>query len=153
MKQSALEQLKAFTVVVADTGDINLIDKLRPRDVTTNPSLILKAAQMPEYSGLILRAKEVAQKHGVGQGIDYLFMVFGLEILKKIPGRISTEVDARLSFDTENTINRAQNIVRLYEQNGIPPERILIKIAATWEGIEAANIDFFYRAGYRLCRC
>jgi transaldolase len=140
---SALEQLKQFTTVVADTGDFNAIKAFTPRDATTNPTLILKAVQKPEYRGLL---EEVSGRHGQVRGTDRvqevcdrLLIAFGVEILKIIPGRVSTEVDARLSFDTEGTVAKARRLVQLYEEAGIGRDRILIKTAATWEGIAAAE--------------
>ncbi len=144
-----LEQLKTMTVVVADTGDFNSIEKFRPRDATTNPSLITAAAQMPAYSGLVDDALVVARKEVgkdaakaqiVSRAIDRLAVEFGLRILKIIPGRVSTEVDARLSFDTPGTIEKARSIIKQYEAAGIAKERILIKTASTWEGIRAAEV-------------
>lgn len=135
-----LDQLKQFTVVVADTGDFASIKQYAPRDATTNPSLILKAAVMPEYAWLIDKA---VQDAGPGAApariIDRLLVLFGREILKIVPGRVSTEVDARLSFDREGTMAKAREIIALYEKGGTPRERILIKIASTWEGIKAAE--------------
>jgi transaldolase len=144
---SLLDQLKSFTVVVSDTGDINSIKKFTPRDSTTNPSLITAAAQMPEYDGLVRQALETAKKEAAGAGkdaivkkaIDRLSVEFGLEILKIIPGRVSTEVDARLSFDTAGTIAKARELIAAYAAAGIGRERILIKVASTWEGIKAAE--------------
>ncbi|RME69933.1 MAG: transaldolase [Verrucomicrobia bacterium] len=143
---TTLEQLKQHTIVVADTGDFNAMREFGPRDATTNPSLILKAAQKPEYADLVdavvARHREAARAHAdtLGYLVDRLLIAFGLEILKIIPGRVSTEVDARLSFDTEGTVARARELIALYGEHGISPERILIKIASTWEGIAAAEI-------------
>ena len=135
-----LDQLKQFTVVVADTGDFASMRQFAPRDATTNPSLILKAAAMPDYTWIIDQAiKEAGPAAPVGQVIDRLLVLFGLEILKIVPGRVSTEVDARLSFDRDATIAKAREIIALYEKAGIARERILIKIASTWEGIKAAE--------------
>lgn len=140
-----LDQLKKFTKVVADTGDFETIKQYAPQDSTTNPSLILKAAEQPEYRRLIDNAYEYAVKHKDSSHdfmsllIDKLFVDFGLEILKIVPGRVSTEVDARLSFDVEGTLNKARWLIKLYEQAGIARERVLIKIAATWEGGLAAK--------------
>ncbi len=135
---SKLEQLKQFTTVVADTGDVDAIARLKPVDATTNPSLLLKAAAMPGYAELLNQA--VADCNGdLGLAADRFGVAVGQGILKVIPGRISTEVDARLSFDTEATLLRAQRLVDLYDRAGIGRERILIKIAATWEGIRAAE--------------
>ena len=137
---SQLEQLKQFTVVVADTGDFASMRQFAPRDATTNPSLILKAAAMPDYTWIIDQAiKEAGPTAPVSQVIDRLLVLFGLEILKIVPGRVSTEVDARLSFDRDATIAKAREIIALYEKAGIARERILIKIASTWEGIKAAE--------------
>jgi transaldolase len=135
-----LDQLKQFTTVVADTGDFASMKQFAPRDATTNPSLILKAAAMPDYAWIIDQAiKDTGKSAAVGQVIDRLLVLFGLEILKIVPGRVSTEVDARLSFDTEGTLAKAREIIALYEKAGISRERILIKIASTWEGIKAAE--------------
>ncbi|MEA4937501.1 MAG: transaldolase [Paludibacter sp.] len=141
-----LDQLKSFTKVVADTGDFESMVSYQPIDATTNPSLIYAASQDKKYSHLI----EDAIRHGKAaskdkeiqktKALDKLAVNFGLEILKIVPGRVSTEVDARLSFDTEATIDKARELIALYEANGIPRERILIKIASTWEGINAAEI-------------
>lgn len=144
--QDKLTQLKNMTVVVADTGDINSIRKYAPEDATTNPSLIYKAAQMEEYCHLITNALAWSADQGgdektkLDNTLDYLAVSFGREILNIVPGRISTEVDARLSFDSEQTIERARKLIQLYENEGIPKNRVLIKIAATWEGIRAAEI-------------
>lgn len=140
-----LDQLRKMTVVVADTGDFESIAQYQPRDATTNPSLIYKAAQMPHYKALLEEAVASAQsetsEHGtqVDVVVDRLFVAFGKEILQIIPGRVSTEVDARLSFDTEATIKKARQLISLYEADGIDRKRILIKIASTWEGIRAAE--------------
>jgi len=137
-----LSGLKTHSLVVADTGDFESIQKYQPRDATTNPSLLLKAAAMPEYAALVdetLAASESADPGSVGGALDRLAVAFGLEILKIVPGRVSTEVDARLSFDTAATVAKARHLIALYEKAGISRERILIKIAATWEGIEAAR--------------
>lgn len=144
--ESALEQLKQHTVVVADTGDFNAIEEYKPQDATTNPSLILAAARMPAYQHLLDEAIEHGRKLGgteeeqVTNAMDKLFVSFGLEILKKIPGRVSTEVDARLSFDTDGMIQRALRLIKLYEEAGISKQRILIKLSSTWEGIEAGKV-------------
>ncbi|WP_137820202.1 transaldolase [Pseudomonas sp. 2FG] len=135
---SKLDQLKQFTTVVADTGDIDAIARLKPVDATTNPSLLLKAAAMPGYAELLNNA--VAGCGGdLGLACDRFAVAVGQGILEVIPGRISTEVDARLSFDTQATLRRAERLIGLYEQAGIGRERVLIKIAATWEGIRAAE--------------
>lgn len=134
-----LDALKQHTVVVADTGDFHQIAQFQPQDATTNPTLILKAVQKPEYVALL---QETVQAHGVrdlAATMDALLVRFGCEILRMVPGRVSTEVDARLSFDTAATVARAQRIMAMYEAQGIARERVLIKIAATWEGIEAAR--------------
>jgi len=144
-----LEQLAKMTVIVADTGDIKSIEKHKPRDATTNPSLITAAAKMPEYSdivdGALAWARESAgadadQKAIVGQAIDRLAVEFGTRILKIVPGRVSTEVDARLSYDTEATIAKARAIIAQYAAAGVGRERVLIKIASSWEGIRAAEV-------------
>jgi len=141
-----LEQLSRITAVVADTGDFESIKKFRPIDATTNPSLLLKAANMPQYEHLVLNAIEFGKQFGnisdnerLNLIVDKMAVNFGCEILKIVPGYVSTEVDARLSFDTEATLNRARRIIDLYQQAGIDRKRILIKIATTWEGIEAAR--------------
>jgi transaldolase len=143
-----LEQLKTMTVVVADTGDIHSIQKFTPRDATTNPSLITAAAQMPEYQEVVRAALDWARRE-CGKGasredivrlaVDRLSVEFGLRILQIVPGRVSTEVDARLSFDTQKTIDKAHFLMGLYEAAGATRDRILIKIASTWEGIRAAE--------------
>ncbi|MFI8608770.1 transaldolase [Pseudomonas sp. NPDC077649] len=135
---SKLEQLKQFTTVVADTGDLDAIARLQPVDATTNPSLLLKAAALPRYAELLGRAVTAGQGD-LGLACDHFAVAVGQEILKVIPGRISTEVDARLSFDTNATLRRAERLIGLYEQAGIGRERVLIKIASTWEGIRAAE--------------
>ncbi len=135
-----LEQLKQFTVVVADTGDFASIKQYAPRDATTNPSLILKAASMPDYAWLVDKAvQDAGAGADLGQVIDGLLVLFGGEILKIVPGRVSTEVDARLSFDAASTVAKAREIIARYEKAGIGRERVLIKIASTWEGIKAAE--------------
>ena len=133
-----LDQLRAMTDVVADTGDIGAIERLQPQDATTNPSLLLKAAQMPRFENLIATVK--AGKYSESESCDQFSVAVGAEIIKLIPGRISTEVDARLSFDTQATVLKARELMALYDKRGIGSERILIKIAATWEGIRAAEI-------------
>jgi transaldolase len=135
-----LDQLKQFTVVVADSGDFASIKQYAPRDATTNPSLIFKAAGMAEYAWVIDKAVgDAGAGAAPAQIIDRLLVLFGQEILKIVPGRVSTEVDARLSFDREATVAKAREIIGLYEKSGTPRERILIKIASTWEGIKAAE--------------
>lgn len=135
---SKLEQLKQYTTVVADTGDFDAIARLKPVDATTNPSLLLKAAALPRYTEHLARATEGAQGDA-GLACDRFAVAVGKDILGVIPGRISTEVDARLSFDTEATLQRAHRLIDLYDQHGIGRERVLIKIASTWEGIRAAE--------------
>lgn len=141
-----LEQLRALTTVVADTGDIEAISKYQPEDATTNPSLILKAAQIEEYAPLIDQAIEYAKAQSndktqqIADTCDMLAVNIGKEILKVVPGRISTEVDARLSYDTEGSIAKARHLVKMYNDAGITNDRILIKLASTWEGIRAAEV-------------
>src|SRR5260370_861433 len=141
-----LESLKKYTTVVADTGDIEAIARHRPQDATTNPSLLYHAAQMPVYRHLVEEAAELATGRGgkheemAAEFIDRLFVLFGWEILKVVPGRVSTEVAASLSFDTAGTIAKARKLISLYEKKGVARERILIKIASTWEGIRAAEL-------------
>jgi transaldolase len=133
-----LDQLKAHTVVVADTGNFLQLAQFAPRDATTNPSLILKAVQQPDYAPLL---SEVVKAHAgapMDEVVDRVLVRFGLEILKHIPGRVSTEVDARLSFDKAATLARARRLMALYEREGVGRDRVLIKIASTWEGIQAA---------------
>jgi transaldolase len=140
-----LDQLKAMTTVVADTGDFEAIAEYRPQDATTNPSLLYKAAKMPHYRELVEDAIVFGQgrdSDGTAQArwtMDKLAVNFGAEILKIVPGRVSTEIDARLSFDTEATIRRAEALMGLYEGVGVGPDRVLLKIASTWEGIRAAE--------------
>ena len=138
---SHLDSLRQFTTIVADTGDFGSIREYTPQDATTNPSLILKAAQMAEYAELVDKVLAEARNADdvLGEALDKLAVFFGLEILKIVPGRVSTEVDARLSFDTTATLAKARSLIARYEKNGIERERILIKIAATWEGIRAAE--------------
>jgi transaldolase len=135
-----LEQLKQFTTVVADTGDFQSIKAYAPQDATTNPSLILKAVQKPEYRPLLEKTITDFPKASTGEVIDRLLIAFGVEILKFVPGRVSTEIDAALSFDTEATVAKGRELIALYEAAGIARERVLIKIASTWEGIRAAEI-------------
>ncbi len=135
-----LEQLKQYTTVVADTGDFQSIKAFTPRDATTNPSLILKAVQKEEYRHLLEQAVQQHRSESTADIIDRLLVAFGLEILKIIPGRVSTETDARLSFDTAGSIAKGRALIALYEAAGIGRERILIKIASTWEGIRAAEV-------------
>lgn len=140
-----LEKFKQHTVVVADTGDFEAMKKYKPTDATTNPSLLLAATQLPQYKHLLDQALEFAKKNSnnteeqVTLASDKLFVLFGLEILKIVPGRVSTEVDARLSFDKDAQIQKALSFIKLYEAEGISKERILIKLSSTWEGIQAAK--------------
>lgn len=139
-----LSGLKEHSVVVADTGDFAAMRKYQPRDATTNPSLLLKAATMPEYAAIVDKVVSDARQRGatpaarMSEAMDRLAVAFGLEILKIVPNRVSTEVDARLSFDTAGSIAKAKTLIAQYEEAGIPRERILIKLASTWEGIRAA---------------
>jgi transaldolase len=135
-----LEQLKQYTTIVADTGDFQSLKAYAPQDATTNPSLILKAVQKEEYRHLLEKAVRDNAGKPMGEIIDRLLVAFGQEILKVIPGRVSTETDARLSFDTEGTIAKGRELIGLYETAGISRERVLIKIASTWEGIRAAEV-------------
>jgi transaldolase len=134
-----LEQLKQYTTIVADTGDFQSIEAYSPQDATTNPSLILKAVQKDEYRPLLEQSARDFRSHGAAHIIDQLLVAFGRRILDIIPGRVSTEVDARLSFDTEATIAKGRELIALYEAAGVSRERVLIKIASTWEGIRAAE--------------
>ena len=134
-----LDQLKAHTVVVADTGNFKQMAQYAPRDATTNPSLILKAVLQPDYAPLLKDTVAAHRGAPLPEIVDQVLVRFGLEILKVVPGRVSTEVDARLSFDTAATIARAHHLIGLYEAAGVPRERILIKAASTWEGIQAAR--------------
>ena len=133
-----LDALKSHTTVVADTGDFKQLAQFQPQDATTNPSLILKAVQKPEYAPLLSESVAAHKGQPLDVVMDHLLVRFGCEILKTIPGRVSTEVDARLSFDTSGTLARARRLMSLYEAQGISRQRVLIKIAATWEGIQAA---------------
>ena len=141
-----LDQLKQFTVVVADSGDFAMLKQYAPRDATTNPSLILKATDKPEYQFILDKAITDGKRSGVSGGkllpsiMDDLLILFGCEILKVVPGRVSTETDANLSFDTEALVNKARRFIELYKAQGIGRERILVKLASTWEGIRAAEI-------------
>jgi transaldolase len=148
MSKTLLEQLRTMTTVVADTGDIDAIEQVKPQDATTNPSLITAAAQMPQYQpivdGVLLEAKKALGDNASDEAVakeafKHLAIAFGKKILAIVPGRVSTEVDARLSYDTEATIKQAHDIIKLYADQGISKERILIKIASTWEGIKAAE--------------
>ena len=143
---SQLDQLKQFTKVVADTGDFSVLKQYAPQDATTNPSLILKAAQMPAYKELVERAVADNRKSAttgealLAQTVDELLVLFGVEILKIVPGRVSTETDADFSFDTQALVSKAHRFIALYAEHQIPRERVLIKIASTWEGIRAAEL-------------
>ena len=149
MPKNLLEQLRQYTVVVADTGDIAAMEKFRPQDATTNPSLITAAAQMPQYQPIVDGVLKDARSE-LGEGADEqkvanlafqrLAIAFGKKILAIVPGRVSTEVDARLSYDTDATIKQARSIIQQYDAVGIKRERILVKIASTWEGIQAAEV-------------
>ena len=134
-----LDQLKQFTTVVADTGNFKQLAQFAPRDATTNPSLILKAVQQPDYAPLLAETVAAVKGKALDRIVDQVLVRFGLEILKVVPGRVSTEVDARLSFDTAATIARAHRLIELYERAGVARERVLIKVASTWEGIQAAK--------------
>lgn len=133
-----LEALRQYTTVVADTGDFHQLAAFRPQDATTNPSLILKAVQKPEYQPLLQQTVDAFRGRSLDEIVDRLLVRFGCEILSVIPGRVSTEVDARLSFNTEATVARAERLIELYEAQGVSIDRVLIKIASTWEGIQAA---------------
>lgn len=144
--QNQLTQLKAFTTVVADTGDFESMRAYSPQDATTNPTLILKAVQQDAYMPLLEKAaRDVMQghpseKHITNKVIDHLLVLFGLEILRIVPGRVSTEIDARLSFDIDASLAKAREVIRLYEASGVSRERVLIKVASTWEGLEVARV-------------
>lgn len=146
MSINQLDQLKSMTLVVADTGDIEAIEKYRPEDATTNPSLILKAAQLPKYQSLLKQVIEQQAQdqkctpENVAKIVDHFAVELGISILKIVPGRISTEVDARLSFDIQKMISKAKELIALYEDSGVNRNRVLIKLASTWEGIKAAEI-------------
>lgn len=133
-----LDALKQFTTVVADTGDFRQLAQYHPQDATTNPSLILKAVQKPEYAHLLQETMQRFRGRPLDETMDRLIVRFGTEILQHIPGRVSTEVDARLSFDTEASFSRGERLIELYQAEGVPVERVLIKVASTWEGIQAA---------------
>jgi len=149
MSKTLLEQLREMTVVVADTGDIEAIQHVKPQDATTNPSLITAAAQMPQYQPIVdevlLEARKQLGEHASDEKVanlafKHLAVAFGKRILEIVPGRVSTEVDARLSYDTDATLKQAREIIQQYKEQGVPKERILVKIASTWEGIKAAEI-------------
>ncbi|HZN46484.1 MAG TPA: transaldolase, partial [Ramlibacter sp.] len=133
-----LDALKQFTTVVADTGDFRQLAQYHPRDATTNPSLILKAVQKPEYAHLLEETVQRFRGKPLDETMDRLIVRFGTETLQHIPGRVSTEVDARLSFDTEASFSRGERLIELYQAEGVPVDRVLIKVASTWEGIQAA---------------
>jgi len=135
-----LDQLRQYTTVVADTGNFRQLGAFAPRDATTNPSLILKAVQQPDYASLLTDTVAANKDQPLAEIVDRVLVRFGCEILKVVPGRVSTEVDARLSFDTAASVARARHLMAHYEDAGITPERVLIKVAATWEGIQAARI-------------
>jgi transaldolase len=145
---NSLEQLRKHTVVVADTGDFGELKKYQPQDSTTNPTLLYQASQMPQYKHLLEDALHYAKEQGAGKSIDEqieiacdrLAVNFGCEILKIIPGRVSTEIDARLSFDTEGTIKKGRELMAMYEARGVSRDRVLLKIASTWEGLQAAKV-------------
>jgi transaldolase len=137
---SSLDQLKQYTTVVADTGDFQQFIEFKPQDATTNPSLILKAVQKDDYKPLLEKTVKEHKNKPMGQIIDHLLIAFGTEILKIVPGRVSTEVDARLSFDTKASIDKGREIIKLYESAGMSRDRVLIKLASTWEGIRAAEV-------------
>lgn len=148
---SALEQLKKVTKVVADTGDFAAMEKFKPEDATTNPSLILAASKMDEYKEIVDKAVAFGNAYDgnpeekVAKAVDKMFVLFGVEILKVVPGRVSTEVDARLSFNKEAQIEKAKALIAMYEEEGIPKERVLIKLSSTWEGIQAAkDLEFHH---------
>ena len=134
---NALEQLKQMTVVVADTGDLDAIRQYQPQDCTTNPSLILKAASLSGYAHLLEEARAMGD---VEAAIDFLTVRIGTELTKLVPGYVSTEVDARLSFDADAMVTKARHLIDLYAQQGVGKERILIKLATTWEGVQAARV-------------
>ena len=138
MTMNQLDALKALTTVVADTGDFHQLAQFQPQDATTNPSLILKAVQKPDYAPLLAQTVQKFRGRPLDEIMDRLLVRFGAEILSIIPGRVSTEVDARLSFDTNATVTRAQRLIELYQAEGVPVDRVLIKVASTWEGIQAA---------------
>ncbi|TAK91639.1 MAG: transaldolase [Verrucomicrobia bacterium] len=146
VETSQLDQLKKLTTVVADTGDFATLKQYAPQDATTNPSLILKAAQMPEYAPVVAKAISDAKQTSVtgkkllDEVMDALLIAFGVEILKIVPGRVSTETDANLSFDTQALVAKGRRFIELYQKQGIPRERILIKIASSWEGIRACEV-------------
>ncbi|MDR3273718.1 MAG: transaldolase [Puniceicoccales bacterium] len=138
--ETSLGQLEKHSIVVADTGDLEMVQKFRPRDATTNPSLILRAAQQERHRFIIDKALHESKNRSMGERMNAVVAGFGVEILKIIGGRVSSEIDARFSFDAESMVDLARNIISTYERNGIDRERILVKIAATWEGVLAAKI-------------
>jgi len=135
-----LDQLKQYTTVVADTGDFQSMQAFAPQDATTNPSLILKAVQKPEYRSVLDHVLQNHPDKSTSEMVDHLLVEFGKKILAIIPGRVSTETDARLSFDTQATLQKARQLIALYDAAGVSRQRVLIKIASTWEGIQAANV-------------
>lgn len=137
---NALEQLRRFSTVVADTGDFQQLAQFAPRDATTNPSLVLKAVRMPAYAPLLAAAVAADPRAPLADIVDRVLVAFGCEILRIVPGRVSTEVDARLSFDSAATVARARRVIAAYRAAGVDPARVLVKIAATWEGIQAARV-------------
>lgn len=146
MPETSLDKLKKLTTIVADTGDFAQLEKYQPQDSTTNPSLILAASGMKDYAHLVDDAIEYGRKNGESQeervekALDKVAVNFGIEILKIVPGRVSTEIDARLSYDTEATVKKAKEILALYKDAGIDKDRVLLKIASTWEGLQAAKL-------------
>ena len=147
---SALDQLKDHTQVVADTGDFEAIDKFKPKDATTNPSLILAASKMDAYKPIVDRAVafgnacDGSEEEKIIKTVDKMFVLFGVEILKVVPGRVSTEVDARLSFNKDAQVEKAKALIGMYEEEGISKERVLIKLSSTWEGIQVTHQLFVY---------
>ena len=143
---TTLDKLKKFTTIVADTGDFSQLETYQPQDSTTNPSLILAASSIATYAHLVDEAMEYGRKHGstkseqVSMALDKVAVNFGVEILKIVPGRVSTEIDARLSYDTEGTVKKGKEILALYKAAGIDKDRVLLKIASTWEGLAASRI-------------
>ena len=148
-----LDQLKQFTTVVADTGNFKQLAAFAPRDATTNPSLILKAVQQPEYAPLLADAVAAKKGRPLDRIVDEVLVRFGLEILKVVPGRVSTEVDARFSFDAAASIARAHRLIELYERAGVQRERVLIKVAATWDPRGAARLHVHHPGQVLPCRC
>src|SRR6202012_1079893 len=137
---TSLDQLKQYSTVVADTGDFKQLAEFRPQDATTNPSLIFKAAQIDAYRPLLEKTVKRYASKPTGEIVDHVLIAFGAEILGIVPGRVSTEVDARLSFDVKGAVTKARKLVQLYADAGVDRERVLIKLASTWEGIRAAEV-------------